>query len=68
MGVMPNNGLLPPLPYPISLAQAVTLKMEDKLRHHDELIHNLIQSQQYIILMMLVIILTSAICLISNIS
>jgi hypothetical protein len=43
-------------------------EMEERLRHQDELINNLMQSQQYIISMIQILILKYAICPISNIA
>jgi hypothetical protein len=51
MGVMPAN-ILPPLPRDRSSRSASELAMEDRFKRQEDLIKNLMQSQQYILSML----------------
>jgi hypothetical protein len=62
VGVMPNNGILPPPPRPVGVTKAETRENEESFWRQQDLM----QSQQYIILMMKVTILKYVIFLISN--
>jgi hypothetical protein len=63
MGVMPDNGILPPLPH-----QSQDQEIEERFQQQGDLIQNPMQSQQYIISTMQVTMLKYAIFPITNIA